>query len=353
MMGEVFPVVRSLLESRQPVKHLFVYHPQRRWGECPLDRFYYEISHAQSFTVSLVNEIPKDTHIVDCPPPWDRRRVVKCPNSASLLKVVEWLKKACRRYHCKHRMSMGDHEVVVQQRENEKSLSSYFRSHGSCGSSFYGRNRRRVLGLGLLGPVLRRFGYSVSEHTGDADHFYEQLAPYLDRQGMILCHGAGMVWMLFLRPGAMVLEISPPAMRANPDPDMIAQVIGAHYHRLYINLKGEDQYCVGTPVDLGKIGTRRLLRFSGFLPKGRRLRPTNRSESVMTEESVRALFSRHMETHPRRDAYPNCTLIPTKQHPAGTEHLSHKYKGDPRPAPREKGQQAPGLRAYEETREGA
>ena len=42
MMGEFLPVIHAAASRNARV--LVVYHPNRVWGECPLDRFYEDVS---------------------------------------------------------------------------------------------------------------------------------------------------------------------------------------------------------------------------------------------------------------------------------------------------------------------
>ena len=299
MMAEFFPVIACLVDLPSLPDRLFIFHPRRKWGACALDAFYSQYGAGAGIEIVLTNTAPANVPRIRQKRRWDRLKGVM--HSHSLLRgaialvkdAAKSLAKACT------------HDVVVQIRGDNPALKEYYETtmSGPCGqrgearrgTQMYGRSRRSVLGMELVVPTLNKFGYRAMEYTGDSSGLLEQAATYMSASGLILEHGAGMVWMLFLPPRSPVLEISPPAMRKNLDPDMTAEFARLHYHRLYIRCHGTDPMCRGGPaVHLRDVGVRQLLRFSGFFPKGRALSPTKRANAFLTPAKVDRLLREHV-----------------------------------------------------------
>lgn len=296
MMAEFFPVLAKI-PNVLPSK-LYVFHPRRQWGACPLDRFYLDMGKGLGIQVLLVNERPVDVPVVQQHRRWDRLKG-NMHSHDELRYAIGLVKRAARKY-----TDGMKHDVVVQNRGDSKDLERYYsksmagpcgkRGQATRGTPMYGRRRRFVQGFDLITPTLNRFGYNAVDYKGDTDSLLLQAAMYMSARGMVLEHGAGMVWMLFLPENSPVLEISPPPMKDNPDPDMTAQFARLHYHRLYMRCDGRDPMCTGKAVNLRDVGIRPVLRFSGFFPKNMNLRPTNQRESVLTPVKVKRLLTEHV-----------------------------------------------------------
>jgi len=71
----------------------------------------------------------------------------------------------------------------------------------------YGASRRNIQNLSKFGKELEQQGYPVDVVSRDGMGLFEQMAPYQKATHLILCHGAGMVWGLFLKGDGEILEL--------------------------------------------------------------------------------------------------------------------------------------------------
>ncbi len=190
---------------KHEAKTLIMFHPSRNWGAFPLDRFYTDIAD-QNFQVILTNEKPKCKIIKTLgKQSWDKS-FVEWPRRTRVLvrRAVRWLKKkvALARILPKY-----DH--IVQLRKNEPRLTSFYKNTKTPCKK-YGAARRNVKNLREAVPFLKSRGGSVECIYGDGKHLYDQIAPYINATSLTLCHGAGMAWILFMKPSPTVIELKPP-----------------------------------------------------------------------------------------------------------------------------------------------
>lgn len=120
-------------------------------------------------------------------------------------KSVEWLKLKTINYYGNY--IPKEYDTIIQLRKNDKKLEDIYTRNNQR----YGCTRRSIDDLEKL-PLYLKDNYDINAIcvSGDGKHIYEQIYPYINCKRMIFCHGAGMVFRLFLDRESKVLEIVPP-----------------------------------------------------------------------------------------------------------------------------------------------
>lgn len=266
LIGEVFPVVHKGLGCGARIVE--VYHPSRKWGSCPLDRFYDDISH-EGLTFTKVNEIGKDatkTFKLDETDRWDKWKmpyysmISNETTRRRVRKVTDYLKTRCEVYLRREGALFSEtgEVVVVQHRKDSDDLRDYY-SVAKTPSNRYGSRRRSIVGaLTHAENILTNQEFSVRSNVKDGAHFFRQMEPYLNARGLVLGHGAGMAWMLFMPKGSKVLEFSPMGKTTDGNPDGTAATAGHRIVREFYN-----HY----EVPLRRRRVKRLLITAGLLQK--------------------------------------------------------------------------------------
>lgn len=137
-------------------------------------------------------------------------------NNKILNKSIKWLKKKTIKHY--NGIVEKDYDTIIQLRGNNLA-EKYKCSSVICtknphkkktNATNYGSDRRKIDDLDKLPQYLKdNFNINAISISNDGAHIYTQIYPYLFCKRMILCHGAGMVFRLFLEKKSKVLEIIP------------------------------------------------------------------------------------------------------------------------------------------------
>jgi len=225
-MGEFLPLVHAALTLRARV--VIVYHPSRAWGECPLDGFYKDVS-TPALKFKTANSPRKNLKVLELRERWDgsSKRARSASTREKLLLAVEYLRGLSLSVCPKTRL-----DFLIQMRGSDKRLAEYYRTGPGCKS--YGSARRHIPGLEKYVFWAHDHGKVAASAESDGKDFFSQVSPYLQAKSLILCHGAGMVWSLFLPPGGRVLELVPEKKKHNKDARWLARAAGATFQRVVV-----------------------------------------------------------------------------------------------------------------------
>lgn len=210
-MGEFLPII-SMIVAKRATK-VILYNKSRIWGKT-LDRFYKDIEGDDLkiiFSNKKMNNKLFYYHSWDFD--WNDRDIEKC------FLAINWLKKRTIQYFRSKKIFLKDNksEVLVQLRKNNKEFSDYYKSdtfqdtsHLNMvrGSKKYGFDKRGYYDMEILKYYFKN--KDVSFCYGDGKNIYEQIFPYINKENIILSHGAGMVFVLFMKNGSKVIEIITP-----------------------------------------------------------------------------------------------------------------------------------------------
>mgnify|MGYP006095198911 CR=1 FL=1 len=214
MMGEFMPIISII--SRINPKHVILYNETRKWGEA-YDRFYKDIEH-NFLKIELVNNL-EDKKYLDyinnnqlnkfdiSNMKWDWKWTEK--EEQECINAVRWLTLETLRYmkNSKNLFKPLNNEVIIQIRKDNLELTKYFRD-ANIGSIKYGYNKRSVKDLDKLINVIPKH-YKTTYISMDGKHIYEQIYEHINKKKIILGHGAGMFFTLFMNNKSSILEIIP------------------------------------------------------------------------------------------------------------------------------------------------
>ena len=194
MMGEFLPI--CYLFSRYRENEFVLYNPHRKWGEGVFDSFFTEMN----VDVTFSNSISDDCTVLDYSS-WEYKWVnkdemEKCKKSVEYIKTlvddVDEIKK---------------NTVLVQYRGMDDKMKKYFKN-ARMGSSSYGADKRQFLDVTKLHLHLDT---EVVYVNSDGESLLSQVKRYNQGYNNILLeHGAGMVFILFMEQCSNVVEIITP-----------------------------------------------------------------------------------------------------------------------------------------------
>ena len=193
VMGEFLPIIH-ILQDKLP-DEVYLYNSKRSWNS-PFDKFYQELD----FNISFVNSKPTDTDVLHYKKwdfSWTPDDYQKC------LKAVTYLKNLVinRGYH----IDNSNHTLVHYRSCNDE-LKKYFKKafkHQKFGSKEYGSDKRAVKNMDKISDYLD----NVLLLNTDNQPILEQISHYINKDKLILEHGAGMFFVLFMNKNSKILEI--------------------------------------------------------------------------------------------------------------------------------------------------
>ena len=220
MMGEFMPIISIIVKTQQ--SRIIIYNETRKWGQA-FDIFYRNIEN-NNLQIYLQNISKNDIETKDinnykqydiCDMKWDwnwtKQDEIDCMLAVKWL-TINTLKYMTSEYNTDHFNSIykpNNKDIIIQDRRNNLDLSNYFNNE-NIGTKDYGKEKRSVKDLDKLQTILSINKRIVSLIYTDGKHLYEQIYPYINKNNIILGHGAGMFFTLFMKKKAKVIEIIPP-----------------------------------------------------------------------------------------------------------------------------------------------
>ena len=120
-------------------------------------------------------------------------------------RTIEWINKIRRK---KKLNIKNNYDIIIQIRKDTKSLTNYFKKANICTNN-YGAKKRAVRDLDKLQDIFTKYNVKSYLSTTDGLHLFLQIYPYINKKNIILGHGAGMVFTLFMENNSKVIEILP------------------------------------------------------------------------------------------------------------------------------------------------
>jgi len=212
MMGEFMPIISIIVKAQFKTKSLkiIVYNETRKWNQA-FDIFYKNIENSD-IQIELQN-LNKNAHVNDHINKhydisnmswdwgWTKQDELDC------ILAVKWLVINTIKYiHITH--GTHNNDIIIQDRRNNIELTNYF-NETDIGTKEYGNIKRSVKDLDKLQGILSTNTRTVYLLYSDGRHIYEQIYPYINKSNIILGHGAGMFFTLFMKNSARVVEIIP------------------------------------------------------------------------------------------------------------------------------------------------
>jgi hypothetical protein len=200
MMGEFFPVVYIMMKCKRP--KYFLYNNKRKWGKC-FDKFYKELG----FNVVFTNKLPKNRYFIANYNTWDTKWNYKDKIKCS--EVIKFLKhKALNKYG---QMNVStNNELIIQYRVRNQDLENHFSTQYQTDIK-YGPAKRHFLNMNQLHTVLENTKYLHHDNMP----ILKQISYYINANRILLEHGAGMVFILFMKEKSNVIELITPDKQAN------------------------------------------------------------------------------------------------------------------------------------------
>lgn len=208
-MGEFLPVV-YLISKYPNHSRIKLYNKFRKWGSFPLDKFYKEIDVNKK--IIYTNILPSKTRKIKITKNeygWDNleRRWGECTMKRIKIAVAFLKKKAVifgKMNGWDKKINQIKNSTCVQLRMNHPDLTEFYKN---TGIKKYGSDKKRAIsGLDKLHDHCTK---SIIYFFADGKGLYHQLYPYLYCKSIVLGHGAGMVWLLFMPQNSRILEICP------------------------------------------------------------------------------------------------------------------------------------------------
>ena len=195
MMGEFLPIV-FIIARLQP-KVVILYNKNRKWGNL-FDNFYKELGVEIVFSNKIGGKIRKINYN-KWDYKWNEIGKFKCKFAVNYLKYL-----AIKKYGFEREQS---NDVLVQYRINKEELDIFYKkTYGNSGFASYGANRRKFFGMDKLNEFLPNIKYVNT----DGLPILEQISKYINHNKIILEHGAGMFFTLFMNKNSRILEFIPP-----------------------------------------------------------------------------------------------------------------------------------------------
>jgi hypothetical protein len=239
MMGEFMPIVSIIAKTK--ASNVIIYNEERDWGDA-FDKFYKDIT-TKSLRIKLVNASKLKKHpgiqkIIDLVKhyditnyKWDWRWNTEDIKECN--RAIRWLKKRSLKYmedraNTSTRGIVSNNsnntsnntikstrkkEVIIQLRKDTQYLTTYFKKAKVGISNDYGAKRREVANLDKIPNIISKISdknINSKSTSTDGLHIYAQVYPYINAKNIILGHGAGMVFTLFMKNKSNVVEIIPP-----------------------------------------------------------------------------------------------------------------------------------------------
>jgi hypothetical protein len=220
MMGEFMPIISIIVKTQQ--SRIIIYNETRKWGQA-FDIFYRNIEN-NNLQIYLQNISKNDIETKDINNykqydisdmkwdwNWTKQDEIDCMLAVKWL-TINTLKYMTSEYNTDHFNSIykpNNKDIIIQDRRNNLDLSNYFNNE-NIGTKDYGKEKRSVKDLDKLQTILSINKRIVSLIYTDGKHLYEQIYPYINKNNIILGHGAGMFFTLFMKKKAKVIEIIPP-----------------------------------------------------------------------------------------------------------------------------------------------
>ena len=240
VMGELFPSLWHAITGGY--KRLTIYHPTRKWGKCPLDRFYADIS-SSTLQIGCTNTLETGVTLRRLEPcdrwdPWkpflSKHSAHMNPNTRRKVRVVvKFLKERCREYCDRNKIPIPIADCIVQRRLDNTDLREYYRSATGICKKYGAERRNREPLMRRIEGFLTKRGLVLNRNAKDGTHFLVQMSAYIGSKSAILAHGAGMVWLLFVPEGSPIIEISPPGKRVDRNPNGVAKTMKGRMKRVY------------------------------------------------------------------------------------------------------------------------
>ena len=216
MMGEFMPIVSILAKTQK--SRIIIYNETRKWDQA-FDIFYRNIEN-NNLQIDLQNNIEKnninnykqyDISDMKWDWTWTKQDEIDCMVAVKWL-VINTIKYMTSEYnidHLSYIYKSNNKDIIIQERRNNIDFSNYFNNE-NIGTKDYGKEKRSVKDLDKLQKILSNNKRIVSLIYSDGKHLYEQIYPYINKNNIILGHGAGMFFTLFMKKKAKVIEIIPP-----------------------------------------------------------------------------------------------------------------------------------------------
>jgi len=213
MMSEFMPII-SIISKIKP-NYVIIYNKTREWGKA-FDRFFKDIEH-DSLKIELINNL-EDILYIDCIKhnnelnkfdisnmrwdwSWTEEEEKECMNA------IKWLTIETLHYMKNKVLKTSNNEIIIQLRKDNLELTQYFKD-ANIGSVEYGHKKRSVKDLDKLINIIPEH-YKTTYVSMDGEHIYEQIYEYINKKKIILGHGAGMFFTLFMNNKSSILEIIP------------------------------------------------------------------------------------------------------------------------------------------------
>lgn len=208
MMGEFLPIVYLAITSG--VKNIYLYNPVRKWN-LAFDRFYKDIEkdNLKFYFVNNMNlkrKVDKTEFIYY--KPWDKYWINSDLSVSKCQAVIKWLKINTINYCKTNEIKLEKMDVIIQLRKTNSNLSNYFK-HIKIGTLKYGACKRNYKDMNILKDYYSELNLSIKECYSDNMHLYKQIYEYLYHDKLVLAHGAGMFFILFMNNNSKIIEIMP------------------------------------------------------------------------------------------------------------------------------------------------
>jgi hypothetical protein len=194
MMGEFLPVL-YLIFSLEPDK-VILYNPNRKWNG-PFDNFYKEIHQNIIFSNKLTKNIKKCTYNS-----WDYK--INKNEKNKCLFVIEYLKNlSFDKFGIQHK-----NKILCLYRDVNEKLDNYFlKQYGNNKYGYTGGKRRSYKNIKEIDKFIDNILYINTDNLP----ILEQISHFILHNKIILEHGAGMFFCLFMQDNTKIIEIIPPS----------------------------------------------------------------------------------------------------------------------------------------------
>lgn len=207
MMGEFLPILYIILSNN--IKEVYLYNPNRVWNKA-LDRFYKDIEN-ETLKINFTNTLDDNPNIYIIQK-WDT--IIENDQINKIVLVIDYLKNRVKEYY--NNNINHDYSTIIQLRKCNNNLRIYYRRF--LGRKLYGRRLRYYKDMDLIPNILLKYNIKSKLCYNDGEHLFKQIQPYINIDRLILCHGAGMVFILFMKNNSKITEIIPPDKFKCPHP---------------------------------------------------------------------------------------------------------------------------------------
>jgi hypothetical protein len=213
IMGEFLQVISIICETN--ATNITLNFTNRIINSSIFDRFYMDICANRTINIKLINsnEMIQTKYNIEGRK-WDWE--ININDYLKIINSIEWLKKETIKYKAvslsnEYRTKTHPH-CLIQLRKDNKELTEF---HKKCtikniieNPKEYGSQRRNVTGLEYLqNRIFDDIQITSEIVTNDLGHIYDQIYPYINKSNIILVHGAGMFFTLFMNDKSNVVEL--------------------------------------------------------------------------------------------------------------------------------------------------